>query len=448
MSESRSKSDAKRIGGQSGQDSIQYVREPVASRLRDGPVIDLPPLPPRPATWLPDFALQVRNPYQLPLGCVSAGLEQPLIDGIRSALAAEYPQADIQLGCVQHGDRSATTVGVWTTPPPTDAAKDARQRGLESVDILLDDETLGIWVNPSFIRQLVSAEFARNPKRYNSYGTPDPGGSVHITGYELQFMAPDRVVTKIRGYDDRPWPDVSFTITVTDTLTVAGFGIGCTSATELDTHETWANVLTSVLVVALLPLVAPIPGSIGIFETTFGTSRPPNIGGPGCVIAENFFIDEALLPLGLKAIALYNRVRVSSIGMIAAGTFDLAGREPEVWIAGPRNLVVAGPATGATYTIPYGVVGQELRGDDGLSIVWTANGGTIVNQGMKQTTVVWTGITGVVGDVVERTLDVEVSDIDGLSASTTLVVEIKIVDPNEEDTICLKKPWLPKCRGG
>lgn len=450
MSESRPISNASMMGSRAGQDPIQFVREPIAPvrKLGEGPPLELPLRPPRPLTWLPAFAVQVRDPSQSPPGCVSAALEQPLVDGVRAALAKDLPQADAKSGCVRHGNRAATTVGVWTTQPATDVVREARQRGLEAVDILQDEETFGIWVNPSFIRQQAGIEFDRRPHRYNSYGTEDPEGSIHITGFEIQFTAPNRVVLELRGYDDRPWPDVSFTITVTDTLTVAGFGVQCESSSELDTHESWANYLTSILVVGLLPLVAPVPGGYEIFETTFGTSRPPALGGPGCVIADALFADEALLPLGLKAVALYNRVRVSSIGMIAAGTFDLERRHPEVWIAGPPVLVVAGPVTGATYPMRYGVVGQELRGGESLSITWTANGGDVVNQGMEQTTVVWTGITGVVGEVVERTLDVEVRDIDGLSASTTLRVEIKIIDPeDEEDTICLKKPWLPKCRG-
>jgi hypothetical protein len=60
----------------------------------------------------------------------------------------------------------------------------------------------------------------KTPKRRNGDGDPDPNGPIHLTAFAVE--GPNKVVTRIFGFDERRWPDVDFVLTITDTLSAEG----------------------------------------------------------------------------------------------------------------------------------------------------------------------------------------------------------------------------------
>ena len=91
------------------------------------------------------------------------------------------------------------------------------------------------------------------PKRLDGDGNPDKNGSVHLTGFSVSFDSPDRVVTRVTGFDERPWPDVSFTVTATDTLSADGVNLHCDSDLDLDVDTSWISFLAGFFSLVALP---------------------------------------------------------------------------------------------------------------------------------------------------------------------------------------------------
>ena len=95
-------------------------------------------------------------------------------------------------------------------------------------------ETLTFFINSALIRRQALDGWNAAPKRLNGSGAPDPDGPIHLTGFSVSFESPNRVVTRVDGFDERPWPDVDFRLTTTDTLSLSGGQVQCTSEPDLD----------------------------------------------------------------------------------------------------------------------------------------------------------------------------------------------------------------------
>jgi hypothetical protein len=442
-------------------------RRPPIDDDEDGP--EPPPPPNGPVSpSVPDIAVQLRHPSGQP-DCLDEidgfeDIEALLARGVLEALGdvstssglqcvRSYPDAEALVACVPHGDRSATTVAVWTVPATSDRDREARLLGLQRIDLLEETESLGIFVNASFIRRIVADEFECQPKRYSGSGRPDRDGPIHITGHTVEFTAPDRVTLQIRGYDERPWPDVSFTISVVDTLNAESGGglpkVVCdTVVSEPNIDASWVNAATFVatgVLVHFSPLYLAVQNIRDILAAhPFGDHSAPEVGGAGCAVALTFFQSEFAIPGGQKLVIFYTRTPVTSGGMFATGGYLLAARDPHVTILGPRQLAVNVSGPGVVSAM-YRVTGSDLRGD--VSIQWTPNGGRSTTPTLAATNVAWMRPTGAdVGDIVMRRLNVRVEDEDGLVAGANIEVEIHVVEPSTEPSICDQKPWLPQCQ--
>ncbi len=276
------------------------------------------------------------------------------------------------------------------------------------------------------------------PKRLNGDSDPDPNGPVHLTGFSVRFESPNRIVTRVEGFDERPWPDVDFRITTTDTLSVSGGQIHCDTERDLDVDTGWLNFLTGLFLIVLPPL-----GIVFLVERIIiGSKEAPAAGaGPGCNAAA-LIPQEILIPGGQKVVASYSRLDVSNGGIFAGGSFVVIPRSPEVTIAGLNRIsVVEGTAS---VTRSYTLRTEDLRPP--LQVAWSGDG--VAQSPRAETTGFRFNLAGVqVGQVLTRRVAVRVTDADNLVDTAEFLVRIHIT-PEDDDfpPVCRVKPWLPQCQ--
>ncbi len=382
------------------------------------------PPPPPPPVSTPDLAIQIAF-------CLPAELNDAVVSAVRQAID---PNADVRTACVSGTQR----IGIWLRPFVNNQDNQARDRGLQRLNILGAGETLTFFINAALIRRQALDGWNAAPKRLNGDGGADPNGPIHLTGFSVSFESPNRVVTKVTGFDERPWPDVDFTLTTTDTLSVSGGQVNCTSQRNLDVDTSWLNFLTGLFLILLPPL-----GIVFLVERIIvgSADAPSGDAGPGCAAAK-LIPREILIPGGQKVVPSYSRIEVSSGGIFAGGTFVVIPRAPAVTISGQSQISVVEGTTSLSRS--YSIVTDDLRPP--LQVTWSGDG-VAVNPHAESTSIRF-GLTGAqVGQVLTRRVAVTVTDADNLLASNELIVRIHIT-PSDGDfpPVCKVKPWLPQCQ--
>lgn len=409
---------------------------------------DEPPPPPPPPVSTPDLGLQLSI-------CLAEDMNTSLVSAVRQALGSN---ADVRTACINNSQR----IGIWLRPVVNDQDNQARTRGLERLNIIGTGESLAFFINSALIRRQAFDSWNAAPKRRNGDGDPDPDGPVHLTAFSVSFERPNKVVTRIDGFDERPWPDVDFVLTTTDTLSVAGGQVRCDSQRDLDVDTSWLNFLTGLFLLVLPPL-----GIVFLVQRIIVGSRDApdvNAGAGGGVPA--MIPQEILIPAGLKVVASYTRLDVFPGAIVAGGFFAVVNRTPEVTITGPIQISVTEGA--ASVTRSYTLHTDDLRPPffDVLAsnvaaritgpgperprprIAWSGDG--VALRPRAETTGFRFNLAGAqVGQVITRRVAVLVVDVDGLSASAELIVRIHITPADTGDDfppICRIKPWLPQCQ--
>jgi hypothetical protein len=385
---------------------------------------DLPPSPPPPLVSTPDLAFQLSI-------CLPAEFVDPIVAAVRQALD---PNADVRTACVNGTQR----IGVWLRPFVSESDNQARTRGLERLNIVGSGETLAFFINSALIRRQAFEAWNAAPKRLNGNGAPDPNGPIHLTGFSLRLESPNRVVTRVDGFDERPWPDVDFRLTTTDTLSLSGGQVRCDSRNDLDVDTSWLNFLTGVFLVVLPPL-----GIVFLVERIIiaGVDAPNSGAGAGCGAAA-LIPREILIPAGQKVVVSYSRLEVFGGGIIAGGTFAVIPRSPEVNITGPSQVsVIEGSPS---LTLNYALRTADMRPP--LRIAWSGEG-TALNPSAERTGFRVNLSGAEVGQVLTRRVAVRVTDADALVGSDEMIVRIHIT-PDDDDfpPICRVRPWLPQCQ--
>lgn len=392
----------------------------------DGPPDDPPPPPPPPpSVSVPDLALQFSP-------CLPDALRDGAVAAVRAAID---PNADVRSLCLNGSER----IGIWLRPFVSQDDNQARDRGMRNLSLLMVGETLAFFVNASLIYRRAVDSWNAQPKRLNAGNNPDPNGPIHLTSFSLSFESPNRVVTKIGGFDERPWPDVDFTVTITDTLSLSSGVVGCESVPTLDTDTSWLNFLTGLFLIVLPPL-----GAVFLVERIIvgGADTPHTGAGAGCGAAA-LIPREILIPLGRKVVASYQRLNVSTGGIFAGGSFDVVARTPQVFLEGPSQISVTEGT--ASVLRAYGIVTEDLR--PALQIHWSGDGFP-TNQGADSTGFRFNLGNTQAGQVLTRRVSVRVTDADGLAAEADRVVSIHVVPGDDGDfpPVCKTKPWLPQCK--
>jgi hypothetical protein len=441
--------------------SLSSPQPILARRLRPrddddgGPFPDDEPPPPPVST--PDLGIQISF-------CLPEDTNTSLVTAVRQALGST---ADVRTACIDNSQR----IGVWLRPVVNEEDSQARFRGLERLNIIGSGELLAFFINSALIRRQAFDSWNAAPKRRNSDGDPDPDGPVHLTAFSVTFHRPNKVVTRIEGFDERPWPDVDFVLTTTDTLSVASGQIRSDSERDLDVDTSWLNFLTGLFLLALPPL-----GVAFLVQRIFVGSRDaPEVdaGAGGGVPA--MIPQEILIPAGKKVVASYTRLDVFPGAVVAGGFFELADRTPEVTITGPTLISVTEDSASVTrnYTLhtddlrpPFfeelappllaSNMAASITGPGGPGgpqrprprIVWSGDG--VALRPSAETTGFRFNLAGAqVGQVMTRRVAVLVVDVDGLSASAELIVRIHVTPADPDDDfppICRIKPWLPQCQ--
>ncbi|OEJ36521.1 hypothetical protein BGK72_38125 [Streptomyces agglomeratus] len=248
--------------------------------------------------------------------------------------------------------------------------------------------------------------------------------------------------TRIFGYHEDPWPDVSFEVRVTDTLGVSGGLPDCRSESHIDVDKGWLHYVELGLANLFYFFLDAAWMFAGEQFEIPGPPRPPRLGGAGCTGAALTPSQDIPLRGGNKAAFRYRRMEVSDGGIFAGGQALLVPREPTVWIVGIAQW--AADVDDTTVRARYFLRTDDLRGV--LQMIWTADGN--VEAPTEAATFVTFDIEGaVVGTVLRKLISVRVADQDGLTAEATREVEIYVQDIADEDVppACRAKPWLPVC---
>lgn len=397
-----------------------------------------PPPPPPPAVSAPDIALQFRPCLEDIPTEPGFDLEGAVISAIKDSVGGS---ADVRYEC---GNETGK-IGIWLRPSGSEAANQARQRGLDHVNILQPSgENFAVFVNASYIRGAANDAWDQAPKRLNGDGNPDTGGPIHLTGFEVDFQGPDKIITRIKGFDERPWPDVSFTLNITDTFSVSGADVRVDSKTDLDADTGWIDFLTGLatfLGAVINPLFFIAAAGFLTERIIIGSADPGQQSGAGAAAAQQI-PKEIYVQGGFKLVCQYSRVNVSTGGVSAGGTVLFVPRIPTVSISGPTQIAVTDGATTVSKT--YAIHTDDMRG--GLSITWTGDGFPVHKH--DNPTSARFGVGNIVpGQSRLEHIQVNVTDVDGLSAQATLGVSIHMTSAEDNiPPVCRVKPWLPQCQ--
>ena len=393
---------------------------------------ELPPHPdpdPPPPVSTPDLALQFSPCLESIPSPAGVDLEAAVIDALQEAFGAN---ANVRYRCLSRKG----TLGVWLRPSTSTSDSEARARGLDRIDILRSGENFAFFENASMIRRIARDTWDNMPKRLNGDGNPDTDGPINLTGLSLSFRSPDRILTFVDGFDERPWPDVDFRLTITDTLSVSGGDVQCQSSRDLDVDTSWLNFLTGLFLLVFPPLGVVFLVQRIIIATV---DAPSGEAGAGCNAAQ-LIPGDIMIPGGLKISAYYNRVNVSSGGIFAGGAAQPVARTPSVRIHGTSQASVELGTHYATGT--YVFTSEDLL--EPLQPAWTADGDVLSTSGTRSN--IRFHIGDATGQVLTKRLHVRVTDRDNLSAEDELIVQIhKTVSDPGISIPCRRRPWLPNC---
>jgi hypothetical protein len=383
----------------------------------------------------PHFAFQIK-------GCLSASEEQALVTKISNGLANALegvdlnhddppPAPDVRSLCAANLE----TVAGWLEPVGTYGQADtsaARNQKLSLVKLLKPSETFGMRFYGTGIRRLLDLAWADLPKRLGDDGKADPNGDIHLqslnVGYNNSVAGhanQKKVTIKVHGYAHVLFSNTGFDVRLIDTLSLSNEKVSCQSEPEVDVDTSIDTILAT--------LVGAVQSSDGALS-----QLPPS--GPGCQFAAMLPTDKMLAGgggIGYKVVFKYKRLEATAAGLVAAGTHELAERQPDVSISGASILQV-----GPSETIQgfYSAVTHDLRPP--LSYSWSSANATI--SGGKNATVHW-NFSLSEGQHLYRTLHVTVTDADQMSASASKQVMIwGLLNPSLPPA-CETKPSLPQC---
>jgi hypothetical protein len=388
--------------------------------------------PPAPAVSSPDLALQFKPALEdIPVN----NLKNLVISAIQNAYGANTDVRYLKVG-------GKGQIGIWFKAVQSTADGQARDRGVQAIDILKNSENFALFVNSTFIRVKAREAWDAMPKVLDADNRPDPNGPVHLSSLDVTFKSPDKIITTIKGFDERPWPDVDFTLKIDETLSAANTNLSVDSKTTLDVDTSWLNKLTGIFAFVFPPL-----GLFFLIENIIirvNEGEQDNEDGGVGKQALSLIPKEIMIAGGKKLIFLYTRVSVSTGGVFCGGTVLPLDRTPEVSIQGPAQITASAGSTAVTKRFTAMI--EDLRGN--CRFQWKING-TNTGGDEKSANIRFNLGQTQPGQVITRTLTVTVTDADGLSDSSSK--EVKIYVPHELDDnlppICRIKPYLPQCRG-
>lgn len=380
---------------------------------------------------MPDVAFQIRGGFGDTSGCLAPAQAEEVRSTIEALLRRQLPGADVRAACVTtKAGVTATTIAVWRDAS-NPRISPARELGLRQVDIIRASEAVSAFVSTGFVHSRVQEQFDRMPRRYRGNGTAAADGPIRLTRFTLDFLPGTndleaRVVLVVHGVDSRPAPDVDFTITFTDLLerTPEHAIVSHARTPDLQTDVGSLNVVTTLLLglvtVALPPAVFLTQDVLSaVLQRPGGAAQLPGVGAS---IVREFFPGAVMIPGGKKLSMRYGRVTGNVRGLIGAGAFLPEARVPRCNIVGPSS--VTGDFRDAVIEADYQVIPSELRGD--LRVEWSGDD-LVARAATSATTIAFQPRIHRKG-TFKKTLRVKVTDADGLVATATRSVELRLED--------------------
>jgi hypothetical protein len=402
-----------------------------------------------------------------------------ITQAVRGNLAPfKFPNPDVRVSC--DPEAPSFTILIWPTPVTPNSCNDLARRRAELPSYMNRHGAFGIYIAAALIRNLAQAAFDATPKRLDGSGAPSPDGPIHLTGLLIDFVEHDvnksdnsTIVTYLNGYDERPWPDVGFTVTLTDVLTSDPtlHAVTTSKVTTSDRDEFLAlNLLPIAFVLSILPpttflllndleayqvrphdsstdslgdrILKTIPDEISLPHTG-GLPHPlalPRLASAGEEIL-------TAMPESRKMVVIsYGTPIVNDSGIYLSGAVpnEFPNRVPKARIIGPTSLVMD---LNATQTFGYfSVEATEFYGK--LSFIWSAGpDANIPSPNARSTAVFFRWANAQPGNSLEATVSVRVTDTDGSSVTTSHAVTVSLTDQSDGlSTKCKIRPWLDDCQ--
>lgn len=208
-------------------------------------VISHLPLPP---VSSPDLALQFKPSLEeIEEEFNVLQLKDKIISAIKTAYGAN---ADVRYS----GSNNVGRIGIWFRPSVSNSDNQARDRGLQAINILKESENFAIFINASYVKVEANRAWQQMPKVLNKDMKPDNGGPIHLTSLSVTFQSPNTIITRLSGFDERPWPDVDFVFTIKDVFNVSSTEITVATNNGLDVDTSWLNWLTGIFLLVFPPL--------------------------------------------------------------------------------------------------------------------------------------------------------------------------------------------------
>jgi len=420
--------------------------------------------------WQQDLAVRFINPL-LNNECPSAAD----LSRIETALAKNlsqfrFPDPDVRVSCAN----GTIDILVWGTRVRTDSCSEQARRRAQIPADIADGGNFGVYVSAGLIRRLAADAFNASPKRLSATGFPSSSGPIHLNSLYVVFRSPNVIQTVIAGYDERPWPDVSFTTTITDHLLDLR---QCETASETNPSrfdEILAALFAtvSVAVAVFVPVLFPLPAFVLFKDFNALLNQPdnPTEGGVGCRLMEalpdeialpqtggvmppivmhamaaaKLDLDDVVVrPKRKKLVIPYNTPRVDDRGILVSAFVTMEDRLPAVRVTGPTSLLLDARAA-VTFGV-YAALPDDFYGT--LFFQWSGGNVEIASPNAARTKISFRRGTVAPGTSFNRTVTVRVTDGEGSTRTASLTVSIYASESDEGiPAVCKVKPWLPVCQ--
>lgn len=387
----------------------------------------------------PDFLVQAQDTRPNMPPCLTPELRATIQNSIAAQFQALFPGAYVDNDCVGDPTNEAAAFGVWISPasPLTDSIKQEYHALLATNIGRAAGETIAFYLSATLfegVRPVVETLVKQHL----------PGSTQLTAPVAFGFQAPDTMVTTIQGVDTESTPDVSFTLTITEKFS-GGPGVANWDAVTSHLDKDTLGVILAAVVSAVLGVAGALfsLGTLGVTIPLFAlasyqaweaiTAGAPTPTGIGGAIAELIMPPSISIPGGLKIPIQYSLrtihhvqdgvgVEIDDTGMYVGGfLLQPVPRHPAVTLAGDPtvSLHVGGPDVSDTISIASAV---DFLG--ALTYAWTVNGeATAAGSSL---TLSFNPSTGPFGT---RTVEVTVTDQDGLSANAILKVTVSLTQP-------------------
>ena len=304
-------------------------------------------------------------------------------------------------------------LGIWPTVSANAQQKQIRQKTLASLNFLQGGETFVMvgfpWRVKRQVDGIVKPQIAQHPEITFKNFTTD---------FEQLGPTLGNVVVKINGHKG-----IDFTLTVTFSFTLSGGMVNVSPPKEDLEKDT-----------TLLDVLSVVGGLMGIDPFAFAVLDAHSAGPPPVAGIDDPFPAKTLIPGRKKIDYHYTRLSVSgATGLVAAGTYTIDARTPKVTISGPMNVNIHWEDIDGSPAARYTAVTDDLLAPF-QQVKWSSMDKSVKILGPAAlSTNVQFPLPPAFGQPVHHTFKVDVTDLEGMTASKQVVVSLtKIKNPAKQ----------------